>query len=254
MTVYLCEADFDSILSAVYDAWMSGAGHENVRLELEGPFREQELFTQYVTVETSPEKARKVIRAICQKAGRQVYEEVYIASLSQDRKMPDKLYRFLIQAFRYGAPVLDMLQLPQVREIFQICRNVRHENHQLTGFVRFYQTEEGVLVSRIGPKNNVLPILAPHFADRLPMESWIIFDEKHMRAAVHPAGGSWAIVHADGEGYLSAQLKQDTDQAEYEALWKAFHETVAIRERYNPICQRNHLALRYRPYMTEFQK
>lgn len=57
-----------------------------------------------------------------------------------------------------------------------------------------------------------------------------------------------------GEGYLSAQLDRTTDQEEYEALWKAFHETVAIRERYNPKCQRNHLALHYRPYMTEFQK
>ena len=85
------------------------------------------------------------------------------------------------------------------------------------------------------------------------MESWIIYDENHRKAVVHPSRGSWAIVYADGEGYLSAQLDQDTDQEEYEALWKAFHETVAIRERTNPICQRTHLALRYRPYMTEFQ-
>ena len=230
MTIYLCEPDFDGILSAVYEAWMSGKGHENVKLELDGAFRELELFTQYVTVRTSPENARKVIRAVCGKIGRSVYEE-----------------------FRYGAGVLDMLQLPEVREIFQMCRNVRHENHLLTGFVRFSQTSKGILVSRIGPKNDVLPILAPHFADRLPMESWIIYDENHRKAVVHPSRGSWAIVHADGEGYLSAQLDQDTDQEEYEALWKAFHETVAIRERANPVCQRTHLALRYRPYMTEFQ-
>lgn len=40
---------------------MSGKGHENVKLELDGAFRELELFTQYVTVRTSPENARKVI-------------------------------------------------------------------------------------------------------------------------------------------------------------------------------------------------
>ena len=253
MTIYLCEPDFDGILSAVYEAWMSGKGHENVKLELDGAFRELELFTQYVTVRTSPENARKVIRAVCGKIGRSIYEEIYIASLSQDPARPDKIYRFLIRAFRHGAGVLDMLQLPEVREIFQMCRNVRHENHLLTGFVRFSQTSKGILVSRIGPKNDVLPILAPHFADRLPMESWIIYDENHRKAVVHPSRGSWAIVHAGGEGYLSAQLDQDTDQEEYEALWKAFHETVAIRERANPVCQRTHLALRYRPYMTEFQ-
>ena len=214
MTIYLCEPDFDGILSAVYEAWMSGKGHENVKLELDGAFRELELFTQYVTVRTSPENARKVIRAVCGKIGRSVYEEIYIASLSQDPARPDKIYRFLIRAFRYGAGVLDMLQLPEVREIFQMCRNVRHENHLLTGFVRFSQTSKGILVSRIGPKNDVLPILAPHFADRLPMESWIIYDGNQRKAVVNPDRGSWAIVHRDGVGYLAAQLDQDTEREE----------------------------------------
>lgn len=45
-------------------------------------------------------------------------------------------------------------------------------------------------------------------------------------------------MHADGERYLSAQLDCDTDQEGVRGAWKAFHETVAIRERTNPICQR----------------
>ena len=93
MTIYLCEPDFDGILSAVYEAWMSGKGHENVKLELDGAFRELELFTQYVTVRTSPENARKVIRAVCGKIGRSVYEEIYIASLSQDPARPEDVYK-----------------------------------------------------------------------------------------------------------------------------------------------------------------
>ena len=40
----------------------------------------------------------------------------------------------------------------------------------------------------------------------------------------------------------------------YQALWRTFHETAAIPERANALCQRTHLPLRYRPYMTEFQK
>ena len=84
MTVYLCEPDLDGILCAVYDALMSREGHENVRIELSGGFRELELFPRYVQAPSSPEKARKVIRSIRQRAGSQVYEEVYIASLSPD--------------------------------------------------------------------------------------------------------------------------------------------------------------------------
>ena len=44
-----------------------------------------------------------------------------------------------------------------------------------------------------------------------------------------------------------------TDAGEYEALWKAFFHSISIRERENYVCQRSHLPLRYRPYMTEFQ-
>ena len=32
MTIFVCKDEFDSILCGVYDAWMSGLGHENVRL------------------------------------------------------------------------------------------------------------------------------------------------------------------------------------------------------------------------------
>lgn len=41
-------------------------------------------------------------------------------------------------------------------------------------------------------------------------------------------------------------------EAEYEVLWKSFCKTIAIKERENPVCQRGHLPLWYRPNMTEF--
>ena len=38
----------------------------------------------------------------------------------------------------------------------------------------------------------------------------------------------------------------------YEELWRTFCASIAISQRKNPLCQRTHLPLRYRPYMTEF--
>ncbi|MEG2733099.1 MAG: DUF4130 domain-containing protein, partial [Clostridium sp.] len=43
-----------------------------------------------------------------------------------------------------------------------------------------------------------------------------------------------------------------TDEKNYETLWKTFCTRISITERMNPTSQRNHLPLRYRPYMTEF--
>lgn len=259
MTIYMCEPDFEGIMCGVYDAWMSRKGHDNVKLALNGGCQDMELFSEYVEVNTDREKAQKVVRAVCAKLSQNVYQDIYIASLSQDLERADRIYRFLIQAFQYGPSVLDRLQLPESYDIFQMCRNVYNERHLLTEFVRFSQAPGGVLVGRIGPKNDVVGLLAPHFADRLPMESWIIYDENRKKAAVHPAEKQWFLLNhpmEQPEGDMGWQhlLGQHTDEEEYEDLWTMFCHTIAIKERYNPLCQRTHLPLRFRPYMTEFKR
>jgi probable DNA metabolism protein len=215
---------------------------------------DRELFCEYEEVEASQEKAEKVLSAVRGKLSEQVYHHIYVASLSEDPRRADRIYRFLVSAFHFGPRVCDMLQRPEVYEIFRLCRSVQNESHQLIEFLRFSQTGEAVLVSRIGPKNDVLTMLSPHFADRLPEENWIIYDEKRKKASVHPRGRSWFLMDAEENGSLCATLRCRTDEAEYEELWKQFFNTVAIMERRNPSCQRTHLPLRFRPYMTEFQE
>lgn len=250
MTVYVCEDSFEGILCGVYDAWMSKKGHENVRLEMEG-IQDMELFCTYEPVERNEEKAKKVSSSIRKKLSEGVYEQVYLAALSQNPERADRIYRFLVDAFRYGNSILQMLHLPSAFGLFELCRFVENENHHLTGFLRFSRTEQGILISRIGPKNDVIPLLAVHFADRLPSENWLIYDENRKRAAVHPADREWFILREDREGWIS-RLVWKTDEEEYAALWKIFHQTIAIPERTNRVTQMNHLPLRYRPYMTEF--
>lgn len=259
MTIYLCVPDFEGILCGVYDAWMSRKGHDNVRLELKGTYHELELFSEYVESESTHGKARKVINSVCGKLSQEVYKKIYVASLSQDAGRADKIYRFLVQAFSIGPGILDQLQIPESCEIFELCRNVYNENHLLVEFLRFSQASGGVLVARIGPKNDVMTLLAPHFADRLPEENWIIYDENREKAAVHPRGKPWILVNhpleqPDGDSIWQLCLEQETDEREYEDLWISFFHTIAIKERTNPVCQRNHLPLRYRAYITEFKR
>lgn len=250
-TIFLCQDSLDGILCGVYDAWMSRIGHKNVKLQLENSGN-MELFCEYRSVEIAQEKLDKVIDSICSKISEEVYELVFKTSLSLEEDRADKIYRFLIYGFHYGAKVVDMLQIPEVFEIFRICRFVGHEAHLLTGFTRFAQMSQGVLLGKIGPKNDVLILVASHFADRISGENWILYDEKRKKAAVHSPSKGWVIVRADSAQWEDA-LTQENDEEEYQRLWTAFHRSIAIKERINPTCQRNHLAYRYRPYMTEFQ-
>ena len=254
MTVFTCRDSFESILCGVYDAWMSRLGHDQVRLELEGT-ESLELFVRYQEVQEEVWKSARVSEAVQKKAGRQVYEQIYRASLSRESEKADRIYRYLIEAFRWGRRVEDRLADPAVYELFRMNRQVEREAHHLIEFLRFSRTESGILYGTIGPVHDVAVLLAPHFADRLGGENWVIYDAGRRKAVVHRADGPWFLAQ-DGDGSLEQVLKggEETDAESWEGLWRIFHRHISIAERENPACQKTHLPLRYRPYMTEFQR
>lgn len=150
-----------------------------------------------------------------------------------------------------GRRIADMLNDPDVESVFSMNRQVANEAHLLTGFLRFSQMRQDLLVSVIGPKNDVTGILADHFSDRMPEERWMIYDEKRDKAALHEPGRSFLLVTGI-PGRWREHLSLETDEAEFESLWRAFHQSISIAQRENYKCQITHLPLRFRPYMTEF--
>lgn len=250
-TVYMCENSVEGILSGVYTAWTSRKGHENVKLELMGNEQTMELFCQYEEVPVNDGNVDKVVKAIRNKISEEAYRMVYKAALSRERDRGDKIYRFLIYGFHFGGGVVHMLQVQEVYDIFQMCRYIDHETHLLTGFVRFVEMEGDLLVSRIGPKNDVLVLLAPHFMDRMSGENWVLYDENRKKAVLHPAMRPWFLVDLISSEW-EERMKKASDEDEYEALFQHFRNSISIKERTNPVCQRNHMPLRYRAYMPEF--
>lgn len=68
-----------------------------------------------------------------------------------------------------------------------MARNVGKEIHFHKEFLRFEELEAGILYAQIGPKNNIITFLMPHFADRLPLENFVIHDVKRNIFALHEA-------------------------------------------------------------------
>ena len=174
MTVFVCGQEVEDIWCGIYDAWMSRLGHENVRIEFPG--QDTELFCQYRDAVTEPWKAEKVTESIRRKLSEALYETVYRAALSEDKERADKIYRFLIYAFAIGISVMDRLQIPAVYEVFRMTRYLAREYTHIIEFTRFSQMEEGVLLGKIKPRNDLLPLVAIHFSDRLSGENWILYD------------------------------------------------------------------------------
>ena len=124
----------------------------------------------------------------------------------------------------------------------ELSRKVSNETHHYYGFVRFNNLN-GILYSQIEPKCNVIPLIIEHFSDRFSIENWIIEDKSRKLFAVHKAYGDTRLYSGD--------YRQLHD--EYEELWKTFFDSIAIKERENPKCQRTLMPLWMRTHMNEFK-
>ena len=175
------------------------------------------------------------------------------AAAFPDGRKADAIYRMIVAGFQMpdGRLVAGMLSHPQIRLVFELSRKVWHIAHRYMGFVRFRELENGVLFARIAAEADILSLIAPHFADRLTQEDWMIYDECRQRAAIHPGGQPWFLLDGVDEECL-ASLRDSGDEAHFQRLWKGFHRAIGIEERANPGLQRSFLPLKFRRLMTEF--
>ena len=112
--------------------------------------------------------------------------------------------------------------------------------------------ESGILFARIDPKSQILACIAPHFADRLPLENWLIFDGTHEVFAVHEARKSWFLISGI-EADMEILERLSESEMEIQKLWKGFFESISINERESYVRQRQHLPIWYRKNIVEFQ-
>lgn len=248
--IYLCEDTPDGVFTAVYDVWAKEHSREHFSIQGERQHAMQ-LFAEYRYIQTDIEKAVKVIRSVRNQIGGEVADWIYHAALSYREDKIDCIYDFLKLAFCYGKKITTMHGETVVCRMYELKRNVSNEAHRFLEFLRFHDSEEGILIARIQPKNQILPLLAEHFADRFPEENFVILDETYQMGIFHPKQMQWYIAPLELESL--ERIWEKRQSAEYESLWKTFFQTIAIKQRENYQCQRNLCAIRYRDYMVEFQ-
>jgi len=250
MTIFTCCDNFEAMMTCIYDAWSARLGHNNIRLEIE-PITQTELFCDYVHIDADSEKVAKIVQAIQRKISFAAYQAIFSAAMSFKENKLDCIYRFLVLGFHYGQDVLKMLQEPAVLAIFELNRKVSNEAHFFREFIRFFALGDNPLITHIEPKCNVLTLIAPHFADRMPSENWIIIDDLRTIAIVHPADESFYLTPLNQEEFdIFLQSKSQAD--EFIDLWKGFFHSVTIEARKSHHRQRTMMPLWYRKNVTEF--
>ncbi len=252
MRVYQCEDSLEGIFTAIYNTYEDKSDRTDTMISLAD---ELLLFAEYIPVEADVTKAIKVMNTLQRKFGEEDYMKICLALASPDAGKAQAVYQTIARGLAMkcrAGHLLDNLADDFVNKVFFLSRAANNEFLHLRGFIRFAELHNGIMYSSIGPKNNVLTFLMPHFADRFPMENFLIYDEGRRLFGIHPAGRDWYLMQNNEIHMKKEELEFSDQETEYRELFQHFCHVIAIKERRNTELQRNMLPLRYREYMIEF--
>lgn len=248
----ICEDSLEGIFTGIYDAYLLKKPHERIHICIEEE-RNLRLFAVYEKHDPDEQKTVKVARTITRDFGNEAYLSICRALASTEADKGEAVYKTIVTGLgmKNKKEVMGNLADPYVHRVFELARFTANEAHYHVEFLRFRELENGILYARIGPKNNIITFIMPHFADRLPLENFVIHDEIRNIYALHPARGDWYLVYGE-EREAGGSPCFSEGEKRYSELFTHFFHTIAIKERRNDRLQTNMLPLRYRRYMTEF--
>ena len=242
--VYIYDGSFEGFLCCVFESF----SRRELPLHISAGDAPESFLYRTSYIETDTGKADRVLRSIPRKISVAAEESVRLGFLSCREDKERLLLDFLRLGYRVGPNVTFMLQDETVHQVDRMVFHLTHEAHLLKGFTRF-SAHNGVLAAVIGPKNFVLPLLAEHFATRLPEENFLIFDEVHKAALIYRP---YEMRLVPMESFSPPEA--DGEEEAYRELWRRFYDTIAIEGRENPRCRMSLMPKRFWKYMTEFQK
>lgn len=240
---YRYDGTFFGFISAVVAAYEDGIGkagqiHCGEALSL---FDEEQLIV------TDMARVQRLLGGLQRQCGGKSGHFLYYAFLAEQPHREEKLFSYIRQAFRYKEEFLHHLSEPSIWEVRKWASRTANERHRLLGLLRFRELEDGLLYSEISPDCSVVPVMAPHFVRRLPEERWVIHDVRRHFGVYYDRKeiNIVEIPKLDRPAALSAQ------EEEFQALWRRYYDTIAIKERRNTKLRRQFMPKKYWPYLIE---
>lgn len=200
-------------------------------------------------VETDLELAHSFRQRLIDAASRGCFATARYAFHSGRSGVDELIWRYIGLALKVGPRLGTLLATDPVLSVSRIARQVAHEAHKFKGFVRFRELKSGFLYASIEPQADILELIAPHFADRIGNSPWMIHDLGR-QAAMFCEHGRWRQARGIA---LEGAADPTAEEAEFSRLWQRYFQRMAIQERMNPGLQQQHVPLRVRTHLTEFQ-
>jgi probable DNA metabolism protein len=241
--IYNYDGTFEGFLCCAYESFT----RREIPAEISSERDMQPSHFEQFSITSDVKNAERVRRSIQREMGEGALYFLENALFTCLERKEMIMLEFMRLGYKAGPKVVRMLTNDTVLALTKAVKQMSREAHKFCGFARFSKHGD-LLISKIKPKNHVLQNIAPHFAERMPGEKFIIFDETHNMICAY-AGGRYIIAEAG----CAKMPEADGEEQHYRDLWKMFYDTIAIAGRENPKCAMTLLPKRYRGNMTEFQ-
>ena len=239
--LYLYDGCFEGLMCAIAAAYRESGDVEIRKIDDPAPL----LLGETLEIVTDSNQAAKVIDAIVLKLGMETFKRVSYAYFSEVPEVGSQLLYFLRYAFKIGPAAVEHLAHPAVKPIFEASRKVSRETHLMAGLLRFSQTASGIFYGAYEPTYDITALLAPHFAERLGDQTWVLHDLRRHLAAFYNQENWWlAELEPAPQAYSEAEDF-------YRALWQTYFQHITIESRRSPERQRQHMPKKYWKYLVE---
>jgi len=213
-------------------------------------------------VPVEPDILARFDRTISRRLSADVMELLFHAFLSEREDIELRILGFLRAGLRIGRDPSGMLQDSDVAAVREAARAVGHQSHAYAGLLRFRETA-GVYVADFEPDYHLLPLVLPHFAERLGDQPFLIRDRRRSLAGVSWPDRTPFIIALEADppevsDGLAAPAGPGGDLPAvycapdgYEEAWRSYFAVMAVPQRIHPALQRSNMPKKYWKYLIE---
>ncbi len=251
MTDFVYDGSFEGLLTAVFEVYEYKCDKARILTQTN---YQPDAFAPKQEVLTDSTKANRVWKGLQRKLPTTSLSDVFSVYLSERADKEALLLDFFRMVFGNETNVAENYGSPVVLQIAQIGKQLHREKHRFEAFVRFSQLKDGLYFATIEPDFNVLPLIAPHFANRYADQHWLIYDTKRNYGIYYDLTQTQEVyfdfLPADEWNKLASD-QLETHEELSQQLWQVYFRSVNITERRNLKLHRKHVPIRYWKYLTE---
>jgi probable DNA metabolism protein len=257
--IYLTNGSYEGLLCAVFASYTVPAGETLVQPSqiLDRERYQIGLLDSVRDITCEELIATRVLAGIEKIAGASANRLLLKVFLSEFTDAPMLVYRLIKKLMRLKNPAfLKNYADADVLRAAQISKMINREVHRMHAFVRFQKLHSGDYLALIDPDFDVMPLLDDHFVRRFADMTWTIFDTRRGYGIYFDKTTVTYVrnipADLDESERIANQYLDDKEKA-FQALWKAYFDSVNINARKN---EKHHIAQlpkRYWKYLPEKQ-